>query len=71
MEINNNGSVIMGVCHFCELHGPCVVFHTRLQLEESAKAASRNNQFPISSNTSCTVNAFIITQRTVLNVKVT
>lgn len=60
MEINKNNSVVMGVCHFCEHHGPCVIFHTQLggfrdDSEGSTGTITSKNQIPSSSNTNCTV----------------
>ncbi len=55
MEVNHGISQCMiALCHFCEHHGPCVIFHTRLTAECDIPVATRKLSSP-AITVSCTV----------------
>lgn len=45
---------VLAFCHFCEHHGPCVVFHTRLAADSESNPATKNLSVHVSTN-SCMV----------------
>lgn len=58
MSVNVSGEFCIGICHFCEHHGPCALLNTRLIAKDGKEGAAegRNrHQFPSSSNALCAV----------------
>ena len=66
MELVNVGNTqcMLALCHFCEHHGPCVLFHTRLTADTDSPATTRKPSSP-TSTVNCTVCGFFFKKVTI------